>query len=187
MPRMILTSLILLPVLAFAQAGIAGEVKPSASSANVAELTVPNISAAATPGAAIASSLKTDHAAYGQWVRTQMIDDFAANAMRKAGTLEYAMFGDVPTEASAPQVTRAVELQLSQQELDEQPKVSNVVVRATVDPYGFPRNLSITQSGGSVVDKRAVEAISQYRFKPATRDNQPIDATVLITIKIQKR
>ena len=186
MRRMILTSLVLLPVLAHAQASPATESKPSASSANLAELTLPTFPAAAVKPTAIASMNRTDNADVQQSVQTKMIDSFADDAMRKGGTLEYAMFGDVPAQTSNPQVTRAVEIDLTQQELAAQPRVSNVVVRATVDQYGFPRNLTVAQSAGSVVDKRAVDAVRQYRFKPATRDNQPIDATVLISIKIQK-
>ena len=185
MRRMILTSLVLLPVLAHAQSSSATEPKPSASSANVAELTLPHIAAAVKP-AAIASFNKTNQTKFRQSVETKTIDSFADDTMRKGGTLEYAMFGDVPNQVSAPQLTRAVEISLSEQEMVSQPTVSNVVIRATVDAYGFPRNLTVAQSGGTLVDKRAVEAVSQYRFKPATRDNQPVDATVLITIKIQK-
>ncbi len=110
---------------------------------------------------------RTDHADVRQSVQTKMIDSFADDAMRKGGTLEYAMFGDVPAQTSNPQITRAVEIDMTQQELAAQPKVSNVVVRATVDQYGFPRNLTVAQSAGSVVDKRAVDAVRQYRFKPA--------------------
>jgi TonB family protein len=185
MRRMILTSLVLLPVLAHAQASPATEPMPSASSATLAELTLPTLRAAVKP-AAVPSLNKNESAQFHQSVATKMTASFADDAMRKGGTLEYAMFGDVPSLTSTPQVTRAVEVELSPKELAAQPQVSNVVVRATVDQYGFPRNLTVAQSAGSLVDKRAVEAVSQYRFKPASRDNQPIDANVLITIKIQK-
>jgi protein TonB len=106
--------------------------------------------------------------------------------MRDAGTLEYAMMGDIPMEASAPKLTRVVEVQLSEQEMAAQPQVANVTVRATIDADGLPRNVAVAHSAGAVLDKRALEAVSQYRFKPATRDNQPIDAPVMITIRIQK-
>jgi TonB family protein len=107
-------------------------------------------------------------------------------ALRRGGTLEYAMMGSLPTESSAPRVTRAVEVDLSAQELAEQPAVSNIVVHATVDAYGFPRNLSIVRSAGAVVDKKVLDAVSQYRFTPATLDNKPVDAAVTISIKIEK-
>jgi hypothetical protein len=34
---------------------------------------------------------------------------------------------------------------------------------------------------------KAIAAVSQYRFKPATLDNKPTWASVSITIKIQKQ
>jgi hypothetical protein len=47
--------------------------------------------------------------------------------------------------------------------------------------------VSIVQSAGPVVDRGAIAAVSQYRFKPATVDNHPTWATVSIAIKIQKQ
>jgi len=51
---------------------------------------------------------------------------------------------------------------------------------------GVPRNVAVSQSGGSVIDRRAVEAVSQYRFAPATVDNKPTWSTVSVSIKIEK-
>ena len=121
-------------------------------------------------------------------VQTQMLSGFAESALRLGGTLEYAMKGSAPAEASAPSVTRAVEIELSDKELASQPTVSNVVLHAIVDEQGVPRNVQgITRSGGKIVDQKAIAAVSQYRFKPATVDNQPTWAEVSITIKIQKQ
>jgi TonB family protein len=184
MRRMILTSLVLLPVMAHAQAGTSTEPQPSTSSAMLhAELTRPT--GPATYAASTAAPAAS-HTAVREFVKTRTSDDFADSAMRDAGTLEYAMMGDIPTEASAPKLTRVVEVQLSEQELAAQPQVANVTVRATIDADGLPRNVAVAHSAGTVLDKRALEAVSQYRFKPATRDNQPVDAPVMITIRIQK-
>ena len=195
MRRMILTSLVLLPVLARAQASTATEPKPSTSSATLrAELTQPtgaavHAMAGAAPAAAPTAVPTTTiaHAAFREIVHTQMTDDFADAALRQGGTLQYVMYGGgTPTEATVPVLTRAVEIDLSQPELAAEPAVTNVIVRATVDAYGFPRNLAVAQSAGASLDKKALATVSQFRFKPATLDNRPVDAGVLITIKIQK-
>ncbi len=206
MRRMILTPLVLLPVLAYAQASTRTEPQPSPSSVNLpaeqAELpgdrsTSPGwkLTQPAEPAkdamAAVPARATTlnpaSHATVREFVQTRMTDDFADAALRRGGTLEYVMYGGgTPTESSAPALTRAVEIDLSQQELAAQPPLANVVVRATVDAYGFPRNLAVAHSAGAVLDKKALAAVSQYRFKPATLDNRPIDASVLITISIQK-
>ncbi|MGA1982365.1 MAG: energy transducer TonB [Acidobacteriaceae bacterium] len=195
MRRKILTSLVLLPVMAHAQARTSHEPQPSTSSAMLeAEITRPAgmaelAMAAATPAAAASASVATintsSHAAIREFVQTRVTENFVDAALRKGGTLEYAM-SSLPTESSAPRVTRAVEVDLSAQELAEQPAVSNIVVHATVDAYGFPRNLSIVHSAGAVMDKKVLDAVGQYRFTPAMLDNKPVDAAVTISVKIEK-
>jgi TonB family protein len=184
MRRMILTSLVLLPVMAHAASTTSTEPQPSPSSAMLsAEISRP---ASAAPAASIASANLSNHAAVREFIQTRMTENFADAALIKGGTLEYAMMGSVPTESSAPKVTRAVEMNLSTEELANQPAVSHVVLHAIVDENGVPRNVGVTQSGGSVIDRRAIEAVNQYRFQPATIDNRPTWSTVSITIKIQK-
>jgi TonB family protein len=198
------TTLILLPGLANAQAGTATESKQYPTSAGfLAELNKPAglaevAMAAATletampeaKTAAVAGSINSEavagHAALREFVQTRVTDNFTEAALRQAGTLEFSMKA-TPVESSAPQVTRAVEVDLTPAEAAETPAITKVVVRAIVDENGIPRNVAIIQSAGHVVDSRAIAAVSQYRFKPATVDNQPTWATVSIAIKIQKQ
>ena len=190
MRQMILTSLILLPALAQSYAITPAGTQQSPSSASaVAELTLPGISAelaaAASSGSANSLTMAT-HASLRESVRTRMVDDFAADAMHQGGTLKYSLKGSEPAQSSSPKVKQTVEVALSDQELSEQPAVSNVVLRAIVDENGIPRNVVVTQSAGHVVDKRAIEAVREYRFTPAMVDNKPTWASVSIAIKIQK-
>jgi TonB family protein len=197
MRRMILTSLVLFPVLAYAQAGSAAEPKPSTSSAVLqAELKQPaglyaEVALAAaetkpeTPGSMVSLNAAS-HAAVRESIKTSFSEDFVETALHGGGTLEYTMKA-TPAEASQPRVIRAVEVDLSQQDLAEQPAVSNVVVHAVVDEQGIPRNVAVTKSAGRAIDQKAVAAVSQYRFKPATVDNKPTWAAVSIAIKVQKQ
>jgi len=191
MRRMILATLALFPVLAHAQAGTLTETSSPSSAVLQAEAKIPAAPAEASAGkAAAAGSIGSVNAAsetaYRESVQAQFGGDFLEASLRQGGTLEYSFKASAPAE-SAPKVTRAVEVDLSPQELSAQPAVSNVVVRAIVDENGIPRNVTIKQSDGSVVDKKAVAAVSQYRFKPAMVDNQPTWAAVSISIKIQKQ
>jgi TonB family protein len=179
MRRMILTSLALIPMVAHAAASTSTEPKPSTSSAMAAEQP--------KPAASFAALTTSNHAAIREFVQTQMVDNFVEAALHQGGSLEYAMMGSVPTHSSAPQVTQAVELDLSAQDMAEQPTVSKVVLRAIVDENGIPRNVQVAQSAGPVVDRKAIAAVNQYRFKPATLDNKPTWASVTIAIKIQKQ
>jgi TonB family protein len=181
---MILTSLVLLPVIAHAATSTSTEPQPSNSSAILAAEVARSASAA--PAASLATATMTSHASIHEFVQTRMMENSADAALVKAGTLEYAMMGSVPAQSSAPKVTRAVEMSLSTEDLANQPAVSNVVLHAIVDEHGVPRNVAVIQSAGAVIDRRAIEAVSQYRFLPATYDNKPTWASVSITIKIQK-
>ena len=192
MRRMILTSLVLLPVMAQGQARTSTVTQPSPSSAvNEAELTQPVAATelamkAASAKAAMPLTLKpATSPVFHESMQLHATQDFADAALMSGGTLEYAM-NSTPAETSAPRVTRAVEVSLSSAELAEQPAVSKVVVHAIVDANGVPRNVGVTQSGGRAIDRRAVEAVSQYRFSPATVDNKATWSTVSIAIQIQK-
>jgi hypothetical protein len=182
---MILASLVLFPVLAQAQASTSTGSQPSKSSA----LLLAAVEAPAAPAASTASFSAValaSHAAVRESLQPKMADNLMASAMLKPGALEFALKGSVPTESSAPRLTRAVEVEISNQDLAKQPAVSNVVIRAIVDVNGIPRNVAVTQSAGSLIDEKAIAAVNQYRFQPATLDNKPTWATVSISIKIQK-
>jgi hypothetical protein len=178
---MIMTTLVLLPMTALAHAATSTEPQPSSSSATVtAELKTPAAISLVTAGSAT-------HPAVHLIVQTKMSDDdFIESEMRKGGTLAYAFYGSVPTEFSAPSVTRAVEVGLTTDEMAMQPAVTRVVVHAVVDSYGFPRNLTIEKSAGAMVDHKVLAAVGQYRFKPATLDNRPVDSAVTISVQITK-
>jgi TonB family protein len=160
MRRMILSSLVLLPVLTLSHAAFAA-------------------GGAAKPAESYSSAVRES-------VKTQVSGNFVEAALRMGGTLEYSFRATVPAP-TAPKVTRTVEVQLSEQELAAQPNVTSVVVHAMVDEQGVPHNVGITHSAGAIVDEKAIAAVSQYRFIPATLDNQPTWAEVSVAIKIEKK
>jgi TonB family protein len=174
------------------------EQRPSTSSAVLeAELTRPAglaevAMAAATPTAAAESASSvtlinaSGHAMYREFIQTQIANAFTQTALHQAGTMEFDLKGSAPTETSTPKLTRSVDLQLSQQELAMQPATTLVAVRAIIDQYGIPRNLTVAKSSNETVNKKALAAVSEFRFKPATVDNKPVEAAVTIAIKIQK-
>jgi TonB family protein len=122
-----------------------------------------------------------------EYVSTQLTEDFTQEALRRAGSLVYGFGGSEPNEMTAPKMIRSVVLQLSGEDLASTPDLSQVVLNGTVDEYGFLRNLSVAHSAGTAVDKKALEAVNGYRFKPATVNNQPVPAAVSIAIKIEKQ
>jgi TonB family protein len=178
--HVVLTYVLLIPVLAHSQTGSQAEAKRSSSPVVLqAELKHP------ADLATMAASGYSGRLAIHETVHEEYSGDFLEAALRLGGTLEYSMKSSAPAQ-TAPKVTQAVEVQLSPEELAQQPAVSNVVVRAIVDEHGIPRNVAVTHSAGKVLDERAVAAVSQYRFTPATIDNRATWATVSIAINIQK-
>lgn len=47
-------------------------------------------------------------------------------------------------------------------------------VRFIVDANGIPHSICVLKEAGHGLDRNAVEAVAQWRFKPATRDDQPV-------------
>jgi len=191
----ILTSLVLLPVLAHGQASTPAVVKPIPASAVVqAELTQPAVlkaaikaAAAAEPANTISSMNAASHPAVREFVQILVTENFVHQALRQAGTLEYGFKGSEVTEESAPRMVRTGNLQLSREELAAAPEVTQVSVSGTVDAYGYLRNLAVTRSAGTLIDKKALKAASEFRFKPATVDNQPVGAAVTVSMQIEKQ
>jgi TonB family protein len=57
-------------------------------------------------------------------------------------------------------------------------------VSLTVDAAGHPTNLKIVKSAGSDLDTNILATVSQYRFQPATVDNQAEPMDVDLTLDI---
>jgi TonB family protein len=53
-----------------------------------------------------------------------------------------------------------------------------VVILITVGIDGTPRNLSVNFSPSPKLEKAALEAARQWRFRPATCDGEPVEAKI---------
>jgi protein TonB len=54
-------------------------------------------------------------------------------------------------------------------------KVAGIVlVNFVVDTQGVPQNVRVIRGVGKGLDEKAVEAVRQYRFKPAMQDGKPV-------------
>lgn len=57
-----------------------------------------------------------------------------------------------------------------------------VLLYIEVGPDGAAHNIQVTRSLGLGLDEKAIEAVSQWKFNPATKDGQPV--TVAATIEV---
>lgn len=176
MRRLILSALVLLPVLASAQTSTSAA-KPSDAATLQAKLTPP---AAMRPVAATAPAAAPSADSVMVPVHETIIDN-------SLGSSESAGYSFTAGRPVAPKLIYSVPLQLSLKDMRSEPDTATtIVVRLTVNADGTAGDLSIAQSGGATLDKRALEAAAQYRFQPATENNVPVAATATIAFTLKK-
>lgn len=61
----------------------------------------------------------------------------------------------------------------------------NVQVYLIVDEQGLPSHVRVVRGVGMGLDEKAVEAVRQYRFKPAMRDGKPVRVDLYIDVNFQ--
>lgn len=63
-----------------------------------------------------------------------------------------------------------------------------VRVQATVAPDGSVERMDLAESSGNRhLDRAAMEAVRRWKFKPATRNGQPVTATVIVPLEFNPR
>jgi len=186
MRRLIYPVLILLPVLAHAQAKTQTSTLTAAqSTASVATLeakatppralhaiTAPAAAAAADPGTQIMVT-----------VHQTVVERNSGDVDSKDSTLSYS-FGAVTS--TAPKLVQASPLTMSLRDMESETSEAAVLLQFVVDLTGATKDVKVLHSGGATLDKRAIEAVNLYRFKPATQNNIPVEAPVTVEIKIKK-
>ena len=94
-----------------------------------------------------------------------------------------------------PQLTYKVEPEFSE-EARKKKVAATTTIGFTVDVNGRPTNIHIMQSAseglsgklqkvGISLDRKAMEAVAQYRFTPATLKGQPVPVEVKVEINFQ--
>jgi TonB family protein len=63
-------------------------------------------------------------------------------------------------------------------------KSRSAVVEMVVDEKGKPSDLKLIQSAGSDLDQSVLQAVKQYRFRPATVSSKTTPMTVALTVEI---
>jgi periplasmic protein TonB len=85
---------------------------------------------------------------------------------------------------SAPSVLSKVEPEYSE-EARKAKWQGTVVLAVIIDEFGHPRNVTLLRSLGLGLDQKAIEAVSQWRFKPGMKDGKPVP--VMATIEVNFR
>ena len=87
-------------------------------------------------------------------------------------------------DVKPPIVTYQVAPEYSQQAKNA--KFSGTVeVYLWVDKNGHPTHVRVVKGVGMGLDEKAVDAVRQYKFKPATRDGQPVAVDLYVMVNFQ--
>ena len=61
----------------------------------------------------------------------------------------------------------------------------NVEVHLIVDESGLPTHVTVARPIGMGLDEKAVEAVRQYKFKPAMKDGKPVKVDIYVDVNFQ--
>jgi periplasmic protein TonB len=93
----------------------------------------------------------------------------------------YKVGGDV----SAPVVIHSVDPEYT--EAAHKAKVSGrVLMTIYVDTNGNPSHIRVNRGLGQGLDQKAVEALRQYKFKPAMKDGKPVLVEISLEVNFQE-
>jgi TonB family protein len=87
-------------------------------------------------------------------------------------------------EISAPSPIYKVEPEYSQEARDARLQ-GTVVLRAVIDADGRPGEIRVLRPLGMGLDEKAIEAVSQWRFRPGVKDGQPVPVQANIEINFR--
>lgn len=88
---------------------------------------------------------------------------------------------DIGGDVKPPKLVHVVEPEFSGH--SEQAFVSGVVkIQMIVTSEGMPKEPKVLSGLGEVQDKKAVEAVEQWRFKPATKGDKPVNVRVTVEV-----
>ena len=82
---------------------------------------------------------------------------------------------------SAPVVIHSVEPEFTEQALQANFQ-GNVSIQLVVDANGNPQNIHVTKHLGMGLDEKAVDAVRQYRFKPAMYQGHPVAVQIIVDV-----
>ncbi len=175
----LVTTLALLPAAAFAQSSsqttmVAGLAQPAGLSRAASASSSP-----ATPSVALAPLHLHDV------VKTAMVSVQMDESIAQGGSISYTLMGsDSQPEFVPPVLIHTVGRTMPVEEASNSD--AKVLLGFTVDVQGRPCDIRVLRSDSAAVDKGTIDAVSQYRFKPATFQNAPAVAHLTMEISLQK-
>jgi TonB family protein len=82
---------------------------------------------------------------------------------------------------SAPQVLHSAEPEFTE-DARRANFQGNVSIKLIVDSQGMPQDIGLLSHLGMGLDEKAIEAVRQYRFKPAMFQGHPVSVQIVIDV-----
>ena len=71
----------------------------------------------------------------------------------------------------------------SRDEAQQASEPGTVLLQLRVDVRGFPFHVMVIQGPGTDIDEKTVELVRHNRFRPATKDGNPVPATIYLKVR----
>jgi len=131
---------------------------------------------------------------YAEFLRVQAKSDQAAEFRERAAAIEKANAKPAPTLAAGvfhvgKGVAGPVKISGPEPEYTEEARLARlwgtVVLQVVIGADGVPHESHVLRGVGLGLDENALEAVSQWQFKPATKDGQPVPVAATIEVNFR--
>ena len=129
------------------------------------------------------TSISTHPHRFKKWMLSLVVVLFLAGAFAQTdseGITVYKIGGPV----SAPRAKHSPQPEYSKQALDAKYQ-GTCVLGMIVGTDGIPRDVKVTRSLGLGLDEKAIEAVKQWKFKPAMKDGKPVAVQISVLVEFR--
>lgn len=93
----------------------------------------------------------------------------------------------VSTGVTSPQLVYSTRIEIPAGELSNAfPNPARLVLKFNLDNTGSPQKIQVLEPITQDVDARVVEAVKQFRWRPAVLDNQTIPVEMKLVVEVQR-
>ncbi len=157
------------------------EVEPTAMVKIPDSNNLPNLGMAQSPQIALASQGRGSGSGFGQGLGGGIGAGHDIGAGPGSGGGYGGGLMSVGGGVSAPQVIHSVEPEFTE-EARRANYQGNVSIRLIVDSQGNPQDVRLASHLGMGLEQKAVEAVRQYKFSPATYQGHAVSVQILIDV-----
>lgn len=93
----------------------------------------------------------------------------------------------VSTGVTEPRILDARTMHLDPYAFDQiVPSEATFVLSLNVDKKGHAQDVQIVKSANRILDERVLDAVRQFRFSPATLDDQPVPVDLTLNVVVKR-